>query len=411
MERKIIVRCGERRTKLPERNPREDGMFLRFLLRIGRQTQKKFLRFLLRIRWQMNKPSRDTGASFAPNDETKDLFAFQIHITEECDQRCEHCYIFAENNDVEIRRMSFDQMIETMNNCMDMCRKLNRDPYFYITGGDPILHRDFWKFLEVLSENNIRFSIMGNPFHLNGEVCRRLSDLGCEKYQLSIDGMRETHDSIRKKGSFDATIEKIKDIRSAGMDCAIMTTVSGLNAKEMPDIIDTVVKNHADIFSFSRYCPTGNGKSVGLTPEEYREVLDACWKRFELHKESETWFDLKDHLWTLYLFEKGIFRIPDGLEDDVIYDGCNCGNCHLTILPDGNVYACRRMESPVGNAFTESLYDIFTGDRMDRYRMYSDFKKCSKCELLRFCRGCPAVAFGGTGDFYSADPQCWKVLP
>ena len=28
----------------------------------------------------------------------KEYFAFQWHITEECDQRCKHCYIFSEDN-------------------------------------------------------------------------------------------------------------------------------------------------------------------------------------------------------------------------------------------------------------------------------------------------------------------------
>ena len=28
----------------------------------------------------------------------KPYFAFQWHITDTCDQRCKHCYIFAENN-------------------------------------------------------------------------------------------------------------------------------------------------------------------------------------------------------------------------------------------------------------------------------------------------------------------------
>ena len=36
------------------------------------------------------------------------------------------------------------------------------------------------------------------------------------------------------------------------------------------------------------------------------------------------------------------------------------------------------------------------------------FKKCSKCELFGWCRGCPAVTYGYTGDMYDADPQCWK---
>ena len=35
--------------------------------------------------------------------------------------------------------------------------------------------------------------------------------------------------------------------------------------------------------------------------------------------------------------------------------------------------------------------------------------KCSKCELKAWCRGCPAVANGTSGNFYGADPQCWKT--
>ena len=34
----------------------------------------------------------------------------------------------------------------------------------------------------------------------------------------------------------------------------------------------------------------------------------------------------------------------------------------------------------------------------------------SKGELLAFCRGCPAVASGKDGNFYAADPQCWKEV-
>jgi len=175
-------------------------------------------------------------------------------------------------------------------------------------------------------------------------------------------------------------------------------------------IIDLVVEQKADIFAFARYCPTSSEKSTHLTPEQYRDLLEVCWQKFETYKDSETSFNLKDHLWTLFLYEKGLFKIPEGLKDDVIYDGCNCSNCHLTILPKGEVFACRRFESNVGNVFNEKLIDIFTGDKMNYYRDFDKFEKCSKCELKRFCRGCPAVAYGYTGDFYGADPQCWKQI-
>ena len=339
-----------------------------------------------------------------------EYFAYQFHITDECDQRCEHCYIFSEDNNKCLIEMKLEDAEKVIKNCIEMCEKMKRLPYFYITGGDPILHKDFWKIAKILKDKEIPFGILGNPFHLNDEVCKKLREHGCRKYQLSIDGMRKTHDGIRKPGSFDTTIEKIPVLRRAGIDVAIMTTVSGTNKDEMEDIVDLVVDNNVDIFAFARYCPTSFEKETHLEPMEYRELLDKLWKKFETYKDRGTTFNLKDHLWNLYLYEKGLYKILEGLDENIMYDGCNCANCHMTILPTGEVFACRRMESPIGNALADKMYDIYVGDAMNSYRKYDQFEKCSKCELLRFCRGCPAVAYGNTHNMYSTDPQCWKEV-
>lgn len=145
--------------------------------------------------------------SFTSRTRIMEYFAFQWHITDSCDQRCEHCYIFSEGHP-KLVEMPLGRAQQVVDDCVKMCRRMERLPYFYITGGDPILHSRFWDILALLQERNIPFTILGNPFHLTDEVCRRLKEYGCDKYQLSIDGMRETHDAIRKSGSFDTTVEK-----------------------------------------------------------------------------------------------------------------------------------------------------------------------------------------------------------
>lgn len=192
----------------------------------------------------------------------------------------------------------------------------------------------------------------------------------------------------------------------------MMTTVSGTNFDEIPDIIDLVVEHKVDIFAFARYCPTSEERVKGNTgwhiePTQYRNLLDKCWLKFQQYKDYGTTFNLKDHLWTLYLYEKGLWSIPEGLDQDTIYDGCNCGNCHFTISAEGRLMACRRFDSYVGTV-KEELYDVFQGVKMEQYRHHEQFEKCRDCELLRFCRGCPAVAYGYTKNFYAPDPQCWK---
>jgi radical SAM/SPASM domain protein of ACGX system len=341
-------------------------------------------------------------------------FSFQWHITDACDQRCKHCYIFAENNTKKQTEMPFSQMEQVIDSCLEMCQKLKRTPYFYITGGDPILHPDFWRLLELLQEKKITFAILGNPFHLDDATCRKMKALGCRKYQLSLDGMEKTHDRFRKPGSFQLTLEKIKCIQNAGMYCAIMSTVSSANLKEFPELIDLVAQYQVDVFAFGRYCPTSGEKSetYHISPTEYRAFLEQCYERFEFHKANgcRTTFQLKDHLWTLFLYEKGLFKIPKEHKTGMIYDGCHCGIGHMTILPTGTVYACRRMESPVGNVKDTSMYDLFMGETMDQYRRFEQFEKCNQCELLGYCRGCPAVAYGYTGSPYGKDPQCWKEI-
>ena len=341
-----------------------------------------------------------------------DYFSFQWHITDECDQRCKHCYIFSEGHP-KLIEMPWERLVAVLANVERMAERMQRTPYLYITGGDPILHSRFWDFLELVHSRDIPFTLMGNPFHLSDEVCQRMKSLGCRKYQLSLDGLRETHDKFRKPGSFDATLRAIETIRKSGMHCAIMSTISAANIDEIPQLIDVIVEHKADIFAFGRYCPTNEDKAHQETwhvePLRYRQFLEECWSKFEQYKDSDTTFNLKDHLWTLFLYEKGLFKIPEGLDEDTIYDGCNCGNCHFTISAEGRLMACRRFESYVGTV-DEELYDVFHGPKMDGYRQHERFEKCRQCELLRFCRGCPAVAYGYTKNFYAPDPQCWKEV-
>ena len=340
----------------------------------------------------------------------KPYFSFQWHITDQCDQRCKHCYIFSGDPSCTPQSMSWEQMQDTFYNCLDFCEVYERRPYFYLTGGDPILHPDFWRLLALFHEHGVPFTIMGNPFHLNDQVCRELKFFGCQKYQMSLDGLQKTHDWFRKSGSFDCTLEKIGCINRAGIRSVIMTTVSKQNCIEVPGIIDAVVKAGVNVFAFSRYVPSGGELDVSMSPQEYRSLLETCDQKFKEYEAEgcDTFFNKKDHLWTLYAYETGAFHIPAYAKDGMIYDGCNLGNCHLTILPSGDIYACRRVaESKVGNVSVDRLADVWITS-MEAYRDYDAFSKCSRCKLKQFCRGCPVVAKGipvmFTGTIPSAGP-------
>lgn len=336
----------------------------------------------------------------------KSYFSLQWHITDKCDQRCKHCYIYAGKDKKCSSEFSYEKLRKIFFNYLDMCKKMNKSTTIALTGGDPLLHNDVWKLLELFKEYGVPFVILGNPFHLDLEVAKRLKKLGCVMYQMSIDGLEQTHDFIRKPGSFKETLSKIQVLNEVGIISAIATTVSKTNINEIPDLVEILVNNKVRSFGFSRYCPNKGDESNIVTPTEYREFLEKMWEQYEKFQNAGTTFILKDHLWKLFLYEKGMFKIND--ESDLIIDGCHCGISHITILSNGDVYACRRCDSLVGNAINDSLYDIFFGEEMEKYRLFDNFEACSKCELFRYCRGCPSVTKCATGNFYAKDPQCWK---
>jgi radical SAM/SPASM domain protein of ACGX system len=335
-------------------------------------------------------------------------FGLQWHVTNKCDQRCKHCYIWGNRADPvpDIgNEMDFWQCKNVVDKFLYFCQQFKVKPVINITGGDPLLFRPIWDLLEYIRKQRIVFRVLGNPFHLDNAVCERLFSLGCRAYQMSLDGTKDTHDDIRMSGSFESTLAAIRRLKEHKVRAVIMSTVSRVNYREFPELIKTAVENEVDIFDFARYCPVNGDTNTQLSPQEYKDFLSQIWDVYVGLADRKTVFPMKDHLWVLWLYEKGLFQPHKG---NIAFQGCHCGVNHLTVLPNGNVFACRRFDSCVGNIFSQPLGQIFLGEKLDRYREIDKMEGCKTCNLLNYCRGCHAVSYGVYGDFFARDPQCWK---
>lgn len=356
----------------------------------------------------------------ADNVQKLPIFVIQWHITALCDQACKHCYMVnsPEMHRIELlNELTTDECKAVIDSFMKFCEVARASPAINFTGGDPLLRHDFFELLEYAHARKIRLSIMGNPFHLTARNIAQMKSLGVVSYQVSLDGMEDIHDSIRMPGSFSATVEAIKLLNSCGMRSVVMFTLSKLNSGDLPEVMRLVDKLGVNAFAFARLS-TNPVISTKISPQEifapleYREFLLKIQSLIEELKAngSKTHFTLKDHLWTLLLYEQGKYKL--GLNNaGKVVTGCHMGERDLAVLADGTVYACRRFHSPVGKMPQQSVLEVFTSDAMDCYREIQKLEKCSKCPLLCHCRGCPAVAAGASGgDFYAPDPQCWQVV-
>lgn len=345
-------------------------------------------------------------------------FTLQWHVTAKCDQTCMHCYRYnTPTYERELKdELNYEDCCKIIDDFSDTFNNWGMPTQISFTGGDPLLREDIFELLAYAQKRGIGIGILGNPNHLDYETAKRLKDLGVSRYQVSIDGLEETHDRLRgRKGLFKDTIRAIHVLEDIGIPSVVMFTLSMKNANELIGVIRAVVKEGVSIFDFARIVPIGAGEQLReqmLTPQEYRGLLLKVLEEYKYLQENDcqTYFGRKDHLWRLLYQELGLLK-PLPKDKETIYTGCGIGSVILTILADGTVYACRRLPVEIGKIPEQNMREIFINSpEHNKMRQVENMYKCSKCELLQFCRGCPAVAYATYGNYMAPDPQCWKEV-
>lgn len=345
-------------------------------------------------------------------------FTLQWHVTAKCEQDCMHCYLY-ENPTYERElknELSFEESCKIIDDFSNTFDNWGMPTWISFTGGDPLTRKDIFDLISYARERGIGIGILGNPNHLDYSTAMKLKEEGVTRYQVSIDGLEETHDRLRgRKGLFKDTIRAIHVLEEAGIPSVVMSTVSKENADELIEVIRTVAKEGVSIFDFARVVPIGAGEQLRgqmLSPQEYKNLLLKILEEYKLLQETgcQTHFGRKDHLWTLLYQELGLLK-PMPKDKETIYGGCGIGSGILTLLADGTVYACRRLPVEIGKVPEQSIKDIFINSpEHNKMRQIEKMHKCSKCELMQFCRGCPAVAYATYNDYMAPDPQCWKEV-
>jgi len=344
------------------------------------------------------------------------FFTLQWHLTALCDQHCKHCYMYdSETYLDELKNpLTYEQCKMVMDDFYKTTKEWNIKGRIVFTGGDPLLRKDFFKILRYAKRKGFILGILGNPYHLDLTVANKLRNFGISFYQISIDGLEKTHDKFRRRGSFKESLRALRVLKKIGIKTKVMFTVSKTNKNDLVKVMQLLAKEGVDIFSFSRLTPVGSGAKLKkdlLSPKEYKDLLFKVLEEIIKLKRKgyRTYFKIRENLCFLLAQELGL--LPSIPNDNIIYDGCYVGVNSLAILTNGVVYPCRRLPIKIGKVPEQKIKDIFLNSKtLNKLRNVEELKKCSKCDLLQICRGCPAVAYGVHSSFFAPDPQCWKKI-
>lgn len=198
-----------------------------------------------------------------------------VNITNRCNLRCEHCFVFREGNPnapTEKNEMPAEVMIKEI----EEYRRRYEIFVMLWMGGEPLLRKDVLRLGVKLFPQNV--------IATNGTL--PLINLGPDiKWTVSLDGPEEMNDEIRGKGSFKRVITNLNNLpENFSGDLQCNCVVSKKNEGCFEGLIDVLRKEtpiRGIVFTF--YVPKKNDASE-FAWKTLKERDSAVKKAFALKK-------------------------------------------------------------------------------------------------------------------------------
>jgi len=319
------------------------------------------------------------------------FFTLQWHITQKCDLHCRHCYDRSDR-----RPLPLDKGLRILDDLHDFCRAHFVKGQVSFSGGNPLLYPDFIVLYKAAVDRGLQVAILGNP--TDRETLAELVAIKAPVfYQVSLEGLPEHNDYMWGPGHFQRSLKFLDLLKDVGIFSMVMLTLTRANLDQVLPLTE-VLRERVDLFTFNRLAMVGEGSSLySVEPEKYRDFLP----RYLAAAEKTPFIALKDNL----------FNIIKQEQNQSWFGGCagyGCGAAFnfVALLPDGEVHACRKLPSLLGNIFSADLEQIYHSDLAERYRQGA--KACQDCKIRPVCGGCPAVSYGfGLDVFADKDPYCF----
>lgn len=322
---------------------------------------------------------------------TAQTFTLQWHLTQACDLYCKHCYDRSDRS-----QMSLEQALAVLKDLRDFCKNRFVSGSISFTGGNPLLFPHFKELYRAASDYGFSLSILGNP--ASRETLESLLEIQTPShFQVSLEGLPEHNDSIRGKGQFDRTIKFLGLLREMGIYSMVMLTLTKDNMAQVIPLVE-MLRDLTDSFYFNRLSAVGEGVHLKMPDNDsFEEFLEAYMEAMK----SNPIMGLKDNLFNILFYKK---RMP--LFGGCAGFGCSAAFNFVSALSDGEVHACRKFPSPIGNIFHQSLSEIYDSNAAHRYR--SGCYECRSCSIRSVCGGCLASAYSkGLDIFNQKDPYCF----
>ncbi len=193
----------------------------------------------------------------------------------DCNLHCSGCYADSGGSGTRLPWSTLDRIIAE-------AKALWGIPLVVFSGGEPLAYRSEGKgVLDIVQEHpDCLYLMFTNGTLVDEEVADRLERLGCVTPALSLEGMRDSTDRRRGRGTFNRIRRAMALLREAGVPFGVSLTATRSNCGEVLSdrFLDFCFSEQGAFYGFVfMYMPIGRTADVALMPTARQRLL--LWRR------------------------------------------------------------------------------------------------------------------------------------
>lgn len=331
-----------------------------------------------------------------------------IHVTNECNLRCDYCYINKTQDDMpeDVGRAAVDAILRAA------LQHGFRDVKLKFAGGEATLNLkrvfDIHDYAVAQAQRKgikLETVVLSNGVSIGERAITAFEERGI-RVSISLDGVGETHDAQRQfvngKGSFRWVNRTLDRLIARGIKPFISITVSNRNTAGLADTIRYVTERDLPFninFFRDNDCAAPHA-DLKLMDDSIINAMQDAFAVLEANLPERSLLGT--------LVDRAQFNTPHDKT-------CSVGDSYLVIDHQGNVAKCQmEIERPITSVYADDPLGDLRQDKLGIQNLTVDQKEgCRDCEWKYWCTGgCPVLTYRATGRYDVKSPNCriYKAL-
>ncbi|MBO4997069.1 MAG: radical SAM protein [Lachnospira sp.] len=290
-----------------------------------------------------------------------------IYLTNNCNQRCKHCYMYA--GEIDYDELKWQEWVRVLS---DFKEAGGHGVTF--TGGEVTIYEGFENVIMHAHNLGLYVTVLSNGIMWTEEAIIKLSEY-IDEIQISMDGYDSvSYYSVRQYDGFDKAINTIKFFYNHGVRVSLAVT-------PLYEGIDEFVKNF-EVFAKQFMVQYPNvfiklnlellqGREISISKKENREYKEKIRK-------------LVEKIYPNYYIENFVLNFPNKAIRN------NCGFGEISIAPNGDVFWCNRIHELKSNmnVLSDNFKNIMNAScYIKEFTSVDNTLGCKTCDVRYVCGG------------------------